>query len=162
MSSISSNYTDNYGGISVLKYALASDVKELIDWILLFNSPGSIEIPQTVLDNQFFDISPIQQTPLHQWSSQVSNQGKQYTNRIEARLTKDRDDIRAQLEKVGDRALVLYLVDRNGVRKILGTPESPMRQTEDYRSGQRMKDTNGYTFYFSGITPHKPPKVTIT
>jgi hypothetical protein len=162
MSSISSDYTDNYGGLKSIKYAIAKELLDQIDWMVLWQNPESINIPQAVIDTHFFDITPIQQTSQHQHSSQLKDSGKIRTHRTEARFTKDRSDIRAQLEHVGDRGVVLLIQDHNGSIKLIGTPEAPMYQTEDYRTGTKMMDTNGYTFYFTGSTVHKPPLVNIT
>ncbi|REE01140.1 hypothetical protein [Marinoscillum furvescens] len=162
MASISNNYTDNYGGLKVIKYAIAQDLEDLIDWMTLWQDPDTIDVPQSVIDNHFHDISPILLTPQLQAPSEISAGNKQTNNSLEARFNKDRADIRSQLEKVTDRGLVLYIEDRNGAKKLIGTPESPMRQNEDYRTGMKMMDFNGYTFYFTGSTPHKPPLVNLT
>lgn len=162
MSAISSNYTDNYGGLRLIKYAIAQEVADLIDFWPLWQGSDSIDISQAVLDEYFHDITPILETPSLQTPSELSGSGKQWNNSVQSRYNKDRDDIRVQLDKVGDRGLLLYIEDRNGLAKLIGTPESPVRQNEDYMSGMKVMDTNGYTLYHSGSTPHKPPKVNIT
>jgi hypothetical protein len=55
------------------------------------------------------------------------------------------------------RYFVLAYADGNGLTKLVGTPDNPLRLAAGLETGKRPGDRNGYPLTFAGLMPQPAP-----
>ncbi|MVN76932.1 hypothetical protein GO988_11410 [Hymenobacter sp. HMF4947] len=85
-------------------------------------------------------------------------QGDLYKPLIQLVVPKDAPDVSEAVARLtAVRYVVAGYTDANGLSKLVGTPENPLRFSALLETGKRGPDRNGYTFSFAGETPQRAP-----
>lgn len=73
-------------------------------------------------------------------------------NRLPFSVPKDRAGIKHQFELASEDEFIVTYVDGNGIRKLLGSLEAPLRFAFNHSTGSRFADSNAYScsFFFEG------------
>ncbi|MFY0628702.1 MAG: hypothetical protein JXR07_20585 [Reichenbachiella sp.] len=150
---------NNFGGNQKVLWAFA---KDLINIITVGPAALSISISPSTIDDYFNEIKFVKETTPHDEKKNPSANGSYYMNKIEVVLLKDRSDTRSLIHSIGDRKVVLLIYDNNGMVKLAGAPEEGLNLKDEFRSGSKAKDRNGYLIQFSGDTSVKSKEVQIT
>lgn len=85
-------------------------------------------------------------------------QGPFYKAQLQLVVLRDAPDLQeaiAQLRAV--RHFVVAYADANGLTKLVGTPDNPLRLSAGLETGKRPGDRNGYPLTFAGLTPQPAP-----
>ncbi len=88
----------------------------------------------------------------------VDAAGPFYKPQLQVVVLRDAPDLQqaiAQLRAV--RYFVAAYADGNGLTKLVGTPDHPLRLTAGLETGKKPGDRNGYPLVFAGLTPEPAP-----
>ena len=85
-------------------------------------------------------------------------QGDFYKVGLQLVVTKDAPDVAEAVARLSAvRYFVAAYADGNGLTKLVGTPDNPLRFAAGLETGKRATDRNGYPLTFSGILPIRAP-----
>jgi hypothetical protein len=85
-------------------------------------------------------------------------QGDLYKPTLQLVVLKDDPDLMEGIARLrAVRFFVAAYADGNGLTKLVGTPEHPLRFAAGLETGKRPADRNGYPLSFSGQTPQPAP-----
>jgi hypothetical protein len=85
-------------------------------------------------------------------------QGDLYKPTLQLVIAKDAPDLQEAIARLrAVRLFVAAYVDGNGLTKLVGTPENPLRFSAGLETGKRATDRNGYPLAFTGQTPQPAP-----
>lgn len=76
--------------------------------------------------------------------------GVQYNYKIKCLVPQDRADVQALIRQVTRRGIIIWAKDKNGIIRIFGTPENPMRLTAKLKKPATVEDFNGWELVFTG------------
>jgi hypothetical protein len=157
MSNINRHTGDNFGGIAKAYFAIHQEVAPLIDWL---NSP--VSITQAFLAENFFQLKFETKTGKWSCTSKITKQGKEWNAKVQMDFHQYREDVEDQVDLVGDRRLLLYIVTNNGDHLIIGSEEEGIYQVENFDSGSNPPALNSYRFLLAADLAKKPSKITVT
>ncbi|MGI4835092.1 MAG: hypothetical protein ACRYFK_16690 [Janthinobacterium lividum] len=85
-------------------------------------------------------------------------QGDLFKPSLELTVARDAPDLAEAIRRLRQvRYLVAAYQDANGLTKLVGTPDYPLRFTGELETGKRAGDRNGYALTFSGVTARPAP-----
>lgn len=140
--------TDNLGGIVSLQLARAADIESIpapvagvIYGLVVFKAGAGWVTWEVTMESANVDSSDRQ-----------SIHGHLKNNRLPFSVPKDRAGIKHQFELASEDEFILTYVDSNGIRKLLGSLEAPLRFAFNHSTGSRFADSNAYScsFFFEG------------
>jgi hypothetical protein len=76
--------------------------------------------------------------------------GIKFLYKLKALVPKDRSEVESALFKMTGRHLIIRLTDKNRTTRILGTMESPMKESSKLLKPALIEGYNGYEVLFSG------------
>jgi len=76
--------------------------------------------------------------------------GTQYSYKLKFLVPKDRPSVEITLRQMERRGLVIHVTDKNGVMRILGTDENPMRKSGKLKKPANLEGFNGWEVTFQG------------
>ncbi|MVN77838.1 hypothetical protein GO988_16015 [Hymenobacter sp. HMF4947] len=147
------NECPNVGGVRGLRVWPASNVR------LPAYQGVSLLDPLVVLDpDNYADIWFLPDSAGFSEPQDDSVQGDLYKPVIQLVVPKDAPDIGEAVARLtAVRYLVAGYTDGNGLSKLVGTPENPLRFSSVLETGKRGPDRNGYAFMLAGETPRRAP-----
>lgn len=87
--------------------------------------------------------------------AQDSEQGAFWRTALQVFAPKDAPDVAAALGLLEGKQFLAAYQDGNGLTKLVGTPDYPLRLRSDFGTGQRAGDRNGYTVVLAMDTPSR-------
>jgi hypothetical protein len=85
-------------------------------------------------------------------------QGDVYKPSLTLEVPKDAPDLQEAIARLrAVRYVVAAYADGNGLTKLVGTPDHPLRFSAGLETGKRATDRNGYPLVFAGQTPTPAP-----
>ena len=147
------NECPNIGGVRALRVWPASNVR------LPGYAGQSLTTAITLLDAQnYADIWFLPDSAGFEESQADDAQGDCYKPVLQLLVAKDAPDVAEAVARLSAvRYFVAAYADGNGLTKLVGTPENPLRFSAGLETGKRATDRNGYPLTFSGLTPTRAP-----
>jgi hypothetical protein len=144
----------NTGGVRALRVWPASNVR------LPASSAGSLlSAPMQLLDkDNYADIWFSPDSASFEEPEADDAAGPFYKPQLQLVVLRDAPDLQqaiAQLRAV--RYFVVAYADGNGLTKLVGTPDQPLRFSGGLETGKKPTDRNGYPLVFAGLTPAPAP-----
>lgn len=85
-------------------------------------------------------------------------QGDLYKPSLQLLVARDAPDLAEAIARLAQvRYFVAAYADNNGLTKLVGTPDYPLRFAAGLETGKRPLDRNGYALSFSGLAPAPAP-----
>lgn len=139
---------DNLGGLLTLQIIRAADVESMGD-------PVESVIYGTITPKAgkaFVSWQCIIETASARSQSRSSMHGAVKNNVLPFMLPKDRSTIKAQLDQAEADEFIVLFKDANGVQKVFGTLNAPVRFEFDHNTGAQFASLNAYDcrFYYNG------------
>lgn len=139
---------DNMGGIINLRVARKADITNIKDPVA-----GIIYSPITMVAGAGFvtwQVTP--DTPGTNSSSKQSNQGTSKGNSLKFSVPKDRTTLQTMFEQATEDEFVLLYTDSNGLNKIFGDLNHPVKFRYSHGTGTSPAGKNGFDceFYYDG------------
>jgi G3E family GTPase len=145
MAKIEKHTGENIGGMLPVWWAFASDIStQLIDrftlrttvtlvdgakWSSMYSTPDTIE-----LDSE----------------ESEKPAGTQYTYKMKCLIPQDRSDVELVLRRLANRGLIIWTKDKNGIIRIIGTKENPMKKVGKLKKPATVEGFNGWEITFTG------------
>ena len=147
------NECPNVGGLRALRVWPAANVRlpalqgsSLADPLVLLD-PGNYADIWFVPDSAGFDEREADEA-----------QGARYKPTIELLVARDAPDVQQAIARLrAVRYFVAAYADANGLTKLVGTPDYPLRFTAGFETGKRPADRNAYPLVFAGQVPGPAP-----
>jgi hypothetical protein len=76
--------------------------------------------------------------------------GTQYTYKLKCLVPKDRSTVETALREMERRGVVIHATDKNGVVRIFGTKDNPMRKASKLKKPSNVEGFNGWEVSFQG------------
>lgn len=86
-----------------------------------------------------------------------TEQGTFYKPSLQFVIAKDAPDAAEALARLAGGRFVAAYQDANGLTKLVGTPQWPLRFSRDLETGKKSGDRNGYACTLAGETPDPAP-----
>jgi hypothetical protein len=81
-----------------------------------------------------------------------------YKAQLQLLVLRDAPDLQEAIRQLrAVRYFVLAYADGNGLTKLVGTPDNPLRLAAGLETGKRPGDRNGYPLTFAGLMPQPAP-----
>ena len=145
---ISKSPQKNVGGVASLSYVLVSEV-EKFPVIMKYQA---INFDDIVLKDgaewQTIYFSP--ETCQTDSENKTDDAGSYYNNTIKADYPAENADASIALESIKDIPMLVIAKNVNGVEKLFGTPENPIRLQYNQPTGESVMKTTGYEISISG------------
>lgn len=147
------NDCPNIGGVRALRVWPASNVR------LPAYTGSSLAVPLTLLDAQnYADIWFLPDSAGFEEPEADDVQGDLYKPLLQLAIAHDAPDVQEAIARLrAVRYFVLAYADGNGLTKLVGTPEQPLRLAAGLETGKRPGDRNGYPLSFAGLTSRPAP-----
>ena len=143
----------NTGGVRALRVWPASNVVIPAYSGSVLTTPITLRDPRNYADIWFLPDSAGFTEP-----EDDNAQGDVYKPRLELVVPKDAPDLQEGIARLrAVRHVVAAYADGNGLTKLVGTPENPLRFAAGLETGKRPTDRNGYPLVFAGQTPTPAP-----
>ncbi len=136
---------DNLGGVYLFKYIPADDVQSISDPIDGFITKEVSLKP----DKQWFDFYGTEGTMAFSEDDSNTNDGTLYNKKVIAITPKQRTEIDVLFFKIRNRRFILDLIDNNGLRKIIGSIEEPLKFTNKGDTKNMASGRNEYAIEFA-------------
>ena len=139
---------DNLGGIITIQVARKAEISNIKAPVA-----GIVYSPITMVGSAGFvswQVTP--DTPGSNSASKQSNQGTSKGNSIKFSVPKDRSSLQVMFEQATEDEFVLLYKDANGLQKIFGNLENPVRFRYSHGTGNSPAGKNGFDceFYYDG------------
>jgi hypothetical protein len=147
------NECPNIGGVRALRVWPAGNVR------IPAYVGASLNEPLVLLDpNNYADIWFLPDTGGFEEPEQPDAQGEFYKPSLQLAIAKDAPGIQEAIGRLrAVRHFVVAYRDANGLTKLVGTPDFPLRLTAGLETGKRPLDRNGYPLVFTGACPTPAP-----
>lgn len=147
------NDCPNSGGLRALRVWPASNVR------LPAYAGSSLTVPIVLLDaRNYADVWFVPDSAGFAEPESDDAQGDLYKPNLQLLVARDAPDLQdgiARLRAV--RFVVAAYLDGNGLTKLVGTPDQPLRFAAGLETGKRPIDRNGYPLAFTGVTSRPAP-----
>ena len=144
------DHLDNLGGIIKLWYIPVEDVSSISRPIHDF---GGITLAANKQWLEFY-FSP--QSAKYDVKFKTGPKGSYFECMITGIYPKQNAANNYLINQLRDAAFVCKVLDANGVYRIVGTPDFPLKFTFDFDSGSKTADRNSIGFLFSGKSKYAP------
>jgi hypothetical protein len=143
----------NTGGVRALRVWPASNVRIPVYSGSILNTALILRDPQNYADIWFLLDSAGFEEPEND-----DAQGDYYKPSLQLVVTKDAPDLQEAIARLrAVRYFVAAYADGNGLTKLVGTPDHPLRFAGGLETGRRATDRNGYPLVFAGQVPTPAP-----
>ena len=143
----------NIGGVRQLRVWPASNVR------IPAYTGVSLTVPILLADpTNYADIWFLPGTGGFEEPEGTDAQGDLYKPQLQLAIAHDAPDIAEAIARL--RAVRLFVAayrDANGLTRLVGTPDNPLRLTAGLETGKRPGDRNGYPLVLAGMTPTPAP-----
>lgn len=143
----------NTGGLLALRVWPASNVR------LAEYAGVSLTVGLSLLDpTNYCDIWFPPDSASFEEPADDNAQGELYKPNLQLVVLRDDPDLMEGIARLrAVRFFVAAYADGNGLTKLVGTPNNPLRFAAGLETGKRATDRNGYPLSFSGQTPQPAP-----
>lgn len=139
---------DNLGGILTLRVIRKDDlagIPEPVDGVVY----GDV-VPKE--GKAFVTWNVVLESANTRSNNASSREGPSKQNSLPFLIPKDRPSIKAQLDQAEEDEFIVIFTDANGIQKLFGTIDTPVKFSYDHTSGKAFDNINAYdcNFYYSG------------
>lgn len=136
------------GGVASLRYILVSEVKSF-PTIMKYRA---VNFEEVVLKNnvEWKTIYFTPETCFAGSESKNDDAGTFYTNTITFQHPGENEDTSLALETLKETPMIAIVKNLNGVEKLFGTPDNPMRLYYDQNTDDAVMKSTGYKITISG------------
>ncbi len=147
------NDCPNAGGLRALRVWPATNVR------LPAYAGSSLTVPITLLDaRNYADIWFVPDSGSFAEPEADDVQGDFYKPNLQLQVARDAPDLQDAIARLrAVRFVVAAYQDGNGLTKLVGTPDQPLRFAAGLETGKRPTDRNGYPLAFTGLTSRPAP-----
>lgn len=147
------NDCPNTGGVRRLRVWPASNVR------LPAYAGSTLGVPLTLLDkDNYADIWFQPDSAGFDEAEDFEAAGPFYKPQLQLVVLRDAPDLQEAIARLrAVRYFVVAYADGNGLTKLVGTPENPLRLTAGLETGKKPTDRNAYPLVFAGLTPQPAP-----
>lgn len=146
MEDIARHLGDNLGGINSFRYIPISEVLYLSEAI-----EGKVCEPLTIkAPGRWYDFYATEGTMGFNEVKENSPHGDFYKVRLSGFVPKDRPELIHALNKMRNQKFIIDYTDNNGLRKIIGTIDEPLRLKHSFDTGADVPNRAGTSFEFYG------------
>lgn len=143
----------NLGGLVHIRVYPAANVRRIPDPV-----GGILAEPVVLLDQQnFCDIFFPNAEGLLDEGGAEDEHGNYFKIKVSAFVPQDTPEFYDATLALTGMACIVLCMDNNGLARLVGTPEFPLRFKLSTSTGKRTRDKNGMDFEFSGMAPHRAP-----
>jgi hypothetical protein len=152
--SVPPNECTSIGGVSALRVWPVDNVYAYPAYTgANITTPLSLVDPLNYADIYFLD----QTAGFEEPQGEDAAQGTFYSPKLQVYVNKDAPDVAEAIARLtGGKYLAAYR-DANGLTKLVGTPECPLRFSADLETGKKVADRNGYPLTFLGKGRERSP-----
>lgn len=136
---------DNLGGIYLFKYIPVDDVESISDPIDGFIAKEINLKP----NSQWFDFYGTEGTMQFTEDPAASNDGTIYNKKLVAITPKHRTELDLLFHQMRNRRFILDIIDNNGLRKIVGSIQEPLKFLSKADTKSQASGRNEYAIEFS-------------
>jgi len=136
---------DNLGGIYLFKFTPADDVQSISEPIDGFITKEISLKP----DARWFDFYGTEGTMQFSEEDANSNDGALYNKKLTAITPKQRTELDQLFYKMRNRRFILDVIDNNGLRKIVGSIEEPLKFSNKGDTKNQASGRNEYAIEFA-------------
>lgn len=148
MEVIERNRQGNDGGLRQLYVAPAADYPAIIA-----AANHTANLPLGTIDTYFTRIKLVPESAYHSEELQEDpTQGEVFRQEVHFPLFRDSEDRAAFLKKWTRKPAIIYLIDANFCKKLIGSADEPLYLGAKYDSGKAVVELNAYIHQFAGIT----------
>lgn len=145
MTNILRHSGSNIGGVNPIFYALVEDINLVTFDKTTFEGTATLKTGKTWsylygTDESIQIEAEEQETP----------SGIKYVYRIRLLIPKDRSSVEIQLKNLNGRGLIVKSQDKNGITRLFGTIENPMRKLGKRLWPAKVEDFNGWEVILFG------------
>lgn len=153
MEDINKHCDDNLGGLYYFKFIPVDDVVSIVEPL------NSKVCEPVVLNNlaRWFNCYATEGTIKYTEEKQQSPHGDYYKAKLTAFIPKDRAEVINQINLMNNKLFVIDYTDNNGLRKLVGTINNPLRFSDNLDTGSNAANRNGFTIEFVGDILKKAP-----
>ncbi len=148
MSNISKHTGENIGGIVPLYWVFASDV------LTMSLSKSTLQAAITLVDgakwNSFYGTPDTIELENEESEKPA---GLQYSYKLKCQVPQDRSSVETILRQMTGRGLIIWAKDKNGIARLFGTPENPMKKIGKLKKPATVEGFNGWEIVFTGDFP---------
>ncbi len=147
------NDCPNTAGVRALRVWPASNVR------LPAYTGSNLTTPITLLDkDNYANIWFAPDSASFDEAEDFEAAGSFYKPQLQLVLLRDAPDLQEAIARLrAVRYFVAAYADGNGLTKLVGTPDHPLRLTVGLETGKKPTDRNGYPLVFAGLTPQPAP-----
>jgi hypothetical protein len=143
----------NTGGVRALRVWPASNVRIPLYTGSILPTPIILLDPRNYADIWF----PVDSAAFVE-PEDTDAQGDIYKPSLTLEVPQDAPDLQEAIARLRTvRYVVAAYEDGNGLTKLVGTPDNPLRFSAGLETGKRATDRNGYPLVFAGQTPQPAP-----
>ena len=141
------------GGVRALRVWPASNVR------LPAYSGSNLTEPVTLLDeDNYADIFFLPDSAGFDEAEDFDAAGPFYKPQLQLLVLRDAPDLQEAIARLrAVRYFVAAYTNGNGLSKLVGTPDNPLRLTAGLETGKKPTDRTGYPLVFAGLTPAPAP-----
>ena len=140
---------NNLGGIAKV-WAIPSSRVEIPSQPV---KPNKYELPEGWASVSL-ELLPVFQSGRFQESTKTETGGLYYESVVSVTLAKDQPDLQGYLQDLSERTWTILSQDQNGLFRLTGSREYPLRSTLAKNTGAEISDLNHVRVEFSGTSPY--------
>jgi hypothetical protein len=139
----------NIGGMHPVQYIFKEDISAFN--ISIFSLTGSLTLKTGKSWNYLYG-SP--ESIQIEGKEEATAAGTKYVYQLKMLIPKDRPDVELVLRNLNNRHLIINAIDKNGVSRYFGTPQSPMKKSGKLLKPANIEGYNGWEVVFIGEFDH--------
>ena len=153
MADINEPAFDNIGGFNTVEFAFKSNVSSLPDPDGHVMEEDDISI---VAGEEWYSFYATQKTIIPDISSKKTDAGTEWSINLKIRFPKEQAVITKTFLDMIERLLLIKLTDNNGVKRLFGTLNIPMKMKFNILNPGEVSGYNGYQVEFETLSSHPP------
>jgi len=115
--------------------------------------PNTYELPEGFVTDSL-ELQPVFQSGRFQESTKTEIGGLYYESVVSVTLAKDQPALQGYLQDLIQRTWSILTLDQNGLYRLTGSREYPLRATLAKTTGAEISDLNHVRVEFSGTSPY--------
>lgn len=153
---IEKHHGDNLGGVNSFKFAFANSVDTIPPII-----DGSIHHAVTLLTSppsRWFDGYCTEGTMQLKETAKDSEHGEYQEKEFTGIVPKGRPELIDLFNSMADQLFIIDAIDNNGIRRLIGNKEEPLKLKVDFDTKADVPQRNEYRISFKGTGVKKSPQ----
>lgn len=148
------NDCPNVGGLLTLRVWPAANVR-----LPAAGGSSLAQVPDILDPGNYADIGFLPGTAgFEEPPAEDTGQGESYKPLLQLVVARDSPQLAEAVARLSQvRYVVAAYEDGNGLVKLVGTPQHPLRFAGGLETGKRAADRNGYPLTFAGLVPTRAP-----